>query len=100
MIYLKSLQAKGNSVILFVSHDMVAVRNLCTRVLALGDGCIRHDLRATAGNSDQYRSDQLLPHEASFPLGIRFALGLNVTPPSDNSDYEYVARTVQSFRNG
>ena len=38
LIHLKTLQRSNNCVILFVSHDMVAVRNLCTRVLSLEAG--------------------------------------------------------------
>ena len=38
LIRLKALQATKDFVILFVSHDMVAVRNLCTRVFTLEKG--------------------------------------------------------------
>lgn len=43
LIHLKALQAKNDSIILFVSHDMVAVQNLCTRVLTLKQGHLVHD---------------------------------------------------------
>ena len=68
MIHLKSIQAKGDSVVLFVSHDMVAVQNLCTRVLTLGDSHLVHD--AGPGQSiDRYRVEQTLPAVAAFPVG-------------------------------
>lgn len=68
MIYLKSIQARADSIILFVSHDMVATQNLCTRVLTLSDRHLVHD--AGPGNSiGYYRAEQYLPAVATFPVG-------------------------------
>lgn len=68
MIHLKSLQKNGTSVILFVSHDLIAVQNLCTRVLTLGDSHLLSD--AEPGQSiDRYLTEPSQPSKATFPLG-------------------------------
>ncbi len=68
MIHLRSIQAKRDSIILFVSHDMVAIQNLCTRVLTLLDGSLVHDAepRQSIGC---YRAEKNLPAAAAFPVG-------------------------------
>lgn len=40
LILLKTLQARGDITIVFVSHDLVLVKNLCHRVLTLSSGLI------------------------------------------------------------
>jgi len=68
MILLKSIQAKRDSVVLFVSHDMVAIRNLCTRVVTLGSGRLMHDA-GPQQTIDRYRSEESLPNATHFPVG-------------------------------
>lgn len=66
MIHLKSIQARRSSVILLVSHDQVAIQNLCTRVLTLGDSHLLCD--AGPGESvASYQATSAQPATAVFP---------------------------------
>ena len=67
MIHLKTIQARNDVIILFVSHDMVAIQNLCTRVLTLNDGCLTHDA-STGFSVERYRIEQTLPAAVIFPV--------------------------------
>jgi len=66
LIYLKSLQLTQDVIVLLVSHDMVAIQNLCTRVLDLSNGkLINDDLPQTA--IQRYLIGETLPTTVAFP---------------------------------
>ncbi|OQA34039.1 MAG: Teichoic acids export ATP-binding protein TagH [Betaproteobacteria bacterium ADurb.Bin341] len=68
MVHLKSIQKKGCSAILLVSHDLVAIQNLCTRVLTLEDNHLVCDAVPEQSIS-RYQTELSLSATAAFPVG-------------------------------
>src|SRR5690606_38059252 len=60
--------AKSGRTILFVSHNMAAVENLCNRVIVLNGGTILADAPATAGIAEYCK---LISADNSEPLRVR-----------------------------
>ena len=66
LIRLKAIQARGDTIILFVSHDMVAIENLCTRALTLNNSRLVSDASPRRA-IECYRSQNTLISSATFP---------------------------------
>ena len=66
LIHLKSIQARGDAIILFVSHDMITVQNLCTRVLTLKQGLLIDDNQPLLA-IEQFGIELAQPATKSFP---------------------------------
>lgn len=61
---MQDASTKGNRTVLFVSHNMNAIKNLCTRVIVLKDGCI--DFEGGTEEGIEHYMKLNIPNEVIF----------------------------------
>jgi len=75
LLLLKTLQARGDITVVFVSHDLVLVKNLCQRVFILSRGQVSLDTTPKAGTKHYNCSEAPLSNAISFSSNLQSRRG-------------------------